>query len=102
MPEWLLKKTGLLGGFSSLSDRHEDDKGEATHVRLTVEEYDKLVRARNRAKKEKEEAESREKSNVESARIDGAPYLQIFFDIIFCTAYHRYSPTDNQARGEQS
>lgn len=40
--DWLLEKTGLLGGFVKLSNRYTDEKGEATHVRLAAEEYDEL------------------------------------------------------------
>lgn len=40
--DWLLEKTGLLGGFVKLSNRYTDEKGEATHVRLVADEYDEL------------------------------------------------------------
>lgn len=46
MPKWLLKKNGIIGGFMVLKDRY-DLSGEATHVRLTVEEYDILMAEKN-------------------------------------------------------
>lgn len=42
MATWLMEKQGLMGGFVKLSGRHDSEKGEATHVRLTVDEYDDL------------------------------------------------------------
>lgn len=41
--EWLLEKKSFIGGFTALSSRSGDEKGSATHVRLTVEEYDDIM-----------------------------------------------------------
>ena len=45
MATWFMEKKGLVSGFVKLSGRHDDEKGEATHVRLTVDEYDNLQKA---------------------------------------------------------
>ena len=41
---WLREKNGITGtSYAKVVDRYNDEKGEATHVRMSVEEYDKLL-----------------------------------------------------------
>lgn len=41
---WLKEKNGITGtSYTKLADRYDSEKGDATHVRMTVEEYDKLL-----------------------------------------------------------
>ena len=41
---WLREKNGITGtSYTKVVDRYSDEKGEATHVRMSVEEYDKLL-----------------------------------------------------------
>lgn len=65
MATWMVYKNGLLGGaFTTLSSRHGDEKGEASHVRLTASEYDKLIEARDSYKKQFEDEKAAHAKDV--------------------------------------
>lgn len=55
MATWMMKKEGLMGGYINLSERY-DEKGNATHIRLTVKEYDDLQKHISNLKKDAEKA----------------------------------------------
>ena len=57
---WLLEKTGIMGGYTKLSERYDSEKGDATHVRMTVKEYDDLLKRINVAKRNAENAERKQ------------------------------------------
>ena len=69
MGRWLLKKTGLLGGYAELNDRYDDEKGTATHIRLSVDEYDKLKREIAVADAGKRDAEEKARKQINKAII---------------------------------
>ena len=65
---WLIEKKGIAGavagGFTKLADRYGDEKGEATHVRMTVEEYDQLISNLNAYKKKLSKEETAHQKDV--------------------------------------
>lgn len=58
---WLKEKSGITGtSYTKLSERHDSEKGDATHVRMTVKEYDDLLKRISTAKKNAENAEKKQ------------------------------------------
>lgn len=72
MATWLMEKKGLVSGFVKLSERHDGEKGEATHIRLTVDEYDGLQKAIASYKRQLAAEQSAHTQDVKKLKEDAA------------------------------
>ena len=68
--EWLIQRDSIIGGYVSIPTQYGSEKGDATHVRMSISEYNNLILVRDQAIAERDIAiKNAEKSKEESQKL---------------------------------